>query len=185
VLDPEREVLQFLRTVDEHWRRVRALVEPLTSEASWARGETQLKRSALYRELVRVALYARGDISGSAEVSATLARLTPLLQAPLLPPRDMSAVLGSIDPDDEHDPMRLLLAAAVARAVLDAGTSAITSSQLAILAGVTRRHVGAEIREGRLEAEIEGRRGTAGAALIRPDEARRWLQNRGGAKDSP
>lgn len=178
-LDPEREALRFVRTVDELWRRVRALIEPLT-EVGHEPEEKQLKRSPLYRDLVQVAQYARGDGGELTRVSSMLARLVPVLQAPLLPARELSTVLESIDPDDEADPMKLLLAAAVARVVLDEGRSAITSSQLAILAGVTRRHVGAEIREGRLEAEIAGRRGTAGAALIRPEEARRWLRVRTG-----
>lgn len=185
-LDPEREVLQFVRAVHGHWRRVRTLLEPAASADSGELEDAQLKRTCLYRDLVQVAKYAvRGAGADSAHVSLLLARLDPLLQAPLLPARDLSTVLASIDPDDEVDPMRVLIAAAVARAELDVGRSAITSSQLAILGGVTRRHIGAEIREGRLDAEIAGRRGTAGAALIRPEEARRWLRDRNAGGGDP
>lgn len=178
VLDPEREVLRFVRAVHAHWQKMRAVLHP--DEARAAPSDTQLQRSPLYRDLVQVARYAvRGAGGARAPVSLLLAQLAPLLQVPLLPPCDLSRVLAAINPDDEADPMKLLLAAAVARAALDEGSSAITSSQLALLAGVTRRHVGAEIREGRLDTEIAGRRGTAGAALIRPEEARRWLRERG------
>lgn len=179
-LEPEREVLQFVRAVHQHSRRVRALFEPVVRADGDLLDDAELERTRLYRDLVQVARYAvRGDDGASGQVAERLAHLTPLLQASLLPPVDLSTILESIDPDDEAAPMRLLIAAAVARAELDEGSSAITSSQLAILAGVTRRHVGAEIRDGRLDAEIEGRRGTAGAALIRPEEARRWLRERG------
>jgi hypothetical protein len=177
-LDPEREAIRFVRRVLEHLRSVRALLDPLTGISSGVLSDAQLKRTRLYRDLVRVAQYAvGGEGAGRADI-LRLERLEPLLQAPLLLYRDFATVLASIDPDEEDDPMKLLLAAALARAQLDDGTSAVTSSQLAMLAGVTRRHVGAEIREGRLDAEIAGRRGTAGAALIRPEEAQRWLRDR-------
>lgn len=178
-LDPKHEVLQFVRAVHEQWLRMGAFFERAAPGAARELADAQLKRTRLYRDLLQVAEYAvRGGSEGPTHINLLCEHLDPLLQGPLLPTHNLSTILESIDPDDEADPMKLLLAAAVARVELDAGRCAITSAQLAILAGVTRRHVGAEIREGKLEAEVAGRRGTAGAALIRPEEARRWLRLR-------
>lgn len=179
-LNPEHEALRFVRLVSERLRMASAMVHPVRDLGSKP-SDAQLKSTALYRVAEQIALYAvHGDTAAlSSPPSQLLERLSPLMKAPLEAEWNISQLLESIDPDEETDPFKLLIAAAVAREQLAAGTIAVTSSQLAILAGVTRRHVGAEIREGKLEADIAGRRGTAGAALIRPEEARRWLRSRG------
>lgn len=177
-LEPERVALEFVLTVQRQLQAISPLLYPITG-AMIEPTEADLKRTALYRDLVRLAKdVVRGEPPATPHLSRLLIQLEPLLRGPFHE-QSLRAVLETIDPDEEVNPVKLLLAAALIRQQLAEGTHAITSSQLAIVAGVTRRHVGAEIRDGRLEAEIAGRRGTAGAALIRPDEARRWLQERG------
>jgi len=179
-LDPEHESLVFVRGVLEHLRAgVLKQLAPIASLYPDALPDAEIQRTPLYRTVHRIAKYAVHGSPPARPLASLLASLEPLLHAALLPPTELTTLLASINPDDETHAFKLLIAAAVARDQLAEGATLMTSAQLAILAGVTRRHVGAAIRAGQLEAATQGRAGSDGAALVEPAEAQRWLGARG------
>lgn len=185
-LDPEHESLTFVRGLLAQLRA--GLLKQLAPVATISPDpvpDDQIQRTPLYRAVLRVAKYAVHGTPPARPLASLLATLEPILHSPLPPPRDLAALLATINPDEETHAIKLLIAAAVARNQITENTTPVTSSQLAILAGITRRHVGAAIRAGQLRAESQGRPGTDGAALVRPSEAQRWLNTRGIAGYTP
>ena len=91
----------------------------------------------------------------------------------------MESIAANVEPNSETSASKLLIAAAVAREQLQLGKHLVTSSQVAILAGVTRRHLGQLVRDGELETETAGKQGTGGAYLVKAAVARKWLAARG------
>lgn len=179
-LDPEHTSLAFVREVLTELRGglLKQLV-PIASIYPDAVADDDIQRTPLYRTVHRIARYAVHGTPAARPLASLFDALEPLLRAPLQPPRTLESLVASINPDDESHAFKLLIAAAVARDQLAEGTTLMTSAQLAILAGVTRRHVGAAIRAGQLEAATHGRAGTDGASLVEPAEAQRWLGERG------
>jgi hypothetical protein len=90
---------------------------------------------------------------------------------------DLRAALASDDEPD--DPVRLAIGCAVARWVVWRG-EAITTGELAALAGVTPDAVRQAIKRAQLAATNEPR-GRATVAVYPADEVRRWLGARGAA----
>lgn len=179
-LDPEQASLAFVREVLTELRGglLKQLV-PIASVYPEAVADDELQRTPLYRTVHSIAEYAVHGFPPPRSLASQLAALEPLLRAPLFPPRPLEALVASINPDEETHAIKLVVAAALAREQLAEGSTLITSSQLAVLAGVTRRHVGAAIRAGQLEAATHGRTGSDGATLVQPAEATRWLGERG------
>lgn len=181
-LDPDAVALAFTGEVLAHYQAgVHELLAPacaLTVPAK-RKKEEYLRDTALFRIVRRVAAFAiRGEaLEGS--VSELLLPLEQLAAGPLWGRAGLLGIAANVDPDNETSAIALIISAAIAREQLASAKHPLTSSQLAILSGMTRRHLGQLIRNGELEAEQRGRQGTHGGALIKPAVARKWLRSRG------
>lgn len=177
-LDPEAEALAFARRVLEHLAdAVRALLAPARQLPKRTSAD-ELRTTAVYECAYTLAAFAVHGEPLRHSVRETMEPLAPLATALLWPRVELESIASNIDPNYETDPMKLLIAAALAREQLQ-GQSSVTTSQLAILAGLTRRHLGLLARTGEIEIETAGKPGTGGAYLVKSSAARKWLASRG------
>lgn len=158
-----RHAAQVIRThVDDTYKQAgRVLVEQLISHVAVGTAVEVLSRWA-----------KEGKPAYKEAALATFDALVKLLfRAPLMPATPPTF--------DHEDPLQLVMAAARARKLVEAGNP-VPSPDLAALAGFDRSRPRQLVREGilRRSASTEGRRGFQDAP-IRNDDARALLQQRG------
>lgn len=178
-LDPEAEALALTRTVLAHQAASARTLLGSLCKCSPQASEDQLRETPLYTTMRDLARYAVHGTPLQAPVSALLEPLAPLATGLLWPKVDVETIAANVDPNSETNPIKLLIAAALAREQLEQGKHLVTSAQLAVLSGLTRRHLGQLVRDGDLETETTGKQGTGGTYLVRPSVARKWLAARG------
>ncbi|MDB4988249.1 MAG: hypothetical protein JWN04_3427 [Myxococcaceae bacterium] len=181
-MDPSAEALSFTGAIFEHYRE--GIVQHLAPACSLQvpnkkKPEDFLRDTHLYALTLRLAEYAIRGSRLAEPLSDLLARLEALAASPLWGRADVASIAANVDPNSEESAIKLLIAAALARQQLERGKEPVTSAQLAVLAGMSRRHVGQLIRDGELAIVQEGRTGTGGGALVKASVARNWLAARG------
>lgn len=175
-LDPHQVALDFTRSCVQHWMGITALLHPACAAA--APDEDALTTTRLYRQLRKLADYAVNGIKPAASIDALVAPLQELAASPLWERIGLDEVVSAVDPEVEEHAVKLILAAASARDSIDA-SKVVTSTQVAILAGVTRAAIRAAIGRSELTAENRDAPGKGGAYVIDAAEAAQWLHARG------
>jgi hypothetical protein len=176
---PEAEALAFTRTVLEHQAASAHALLGLLCRFSRHASDDELRSTPLYKTMCALASYAAHGTPLTCSVSTLLEPLTSLATGLLWPRIDLETIAANVNPDSETNSIKLLIAAALAREQLEGGEYLVTSSQLAILSGLTRRHLGQLVRDGELETDTVGKQGPKSAYLVRPVVARKWLATRG------
>jgi hypothetical protein len=175
-LDPHLAALAFVRECVDYFAGAAGMLEPLCSVAEAS--EEALCKTDLYRRIRRVADYAVCGTRPRASVASLVAPLEQFAASPLWERVDIDRVVSSVDPQHGDDAViKLLLVAAFARERLDAG-DAVTTTDLAVLAGVTRTTVVNAINQGALTAQEQGRVGGRHAYVVSARHARAWLSER-------
>jgi hypothetical protein len=132
----------------------------------------------LYWTLLDFAAYAIRGHALDGDLEDYLLDLLPLYATALGPPATLEGLADS-EPSSE---LGVLIAAAIARDALAQG-KALTTSQLAVLAGLSRRQVQQLIDTGEIRARLstkEHREGPRGGAWLVPAKlAATWLHGRG------
>jgi hypothetical protein len=175
-LDPHQVALDFTRVCVQHWKGVTRLLHPAC--VAPPPQEEALTGTRLYRQLRKLADYAVHGIKPSSSVSDLIAALQQLSASSLWETADLEHLAGAVDPEVEGHAIKLVLAAAIARECIET-SCAITSAQLAILAGVTRAAIRAAMGRDELAPVNEGAPGHGGSYLIDAAEAAQWLSARG------
>jgi hypothetical protein len=124
------------------------------------------ERTEIYRTVRLLAGYARGDHALDAPVQEYLISLIALWSAPLVDPSS----IGEIGLDTE---LGVVIHAAEGREELARDRGALTTLQLAAIAGMAQESVALLCRRGEIEADQE-----KGGWRVRAAEARRWLAAR-------
>jgi hypothetical protein len=180
-LDPDAEALAFTRSIFQHYREgVGEHLAPVCSlELPEKRpAEESLRRMPIFEQVRRLAAFAiRGERLGQS-LEQLLKPLQSLASSPLWERVDIAGIAANTDPNIEESPIKLIIAGAFARAQILERKHPVTSAQVAILAGMSRRNMGRIIADGGLPTVQEGRQGTHGSALISPAIAGDWLCER-------
>jgi hypothetical protein len=175
-LDPEETALSFVRAVAEH------CVEQLELLGSSLAGELtekeDLRATPLYRRVRKLVDYAILGVRPAGKLRDLLAPLERYARSPLWDRVDLAEVAACVDPQSGRDaPIKVVLAAAFVRERLALG-EAVTTTDLAVLAGLSRTAVMTAIRDGSLRLQREATVGSRKASEIAARDAMSWLKAR-------
>lgn len=144
-----------------------------------AAASSRITRTALYAATLRLAEYAIAGAPMRMSLARAMEPLLPIVRSPLTPDATMHSAMQSVDPQTRQGTaIAMVLVAAVARDALEHGQS-VTSTELAVMAGVSRTTIGKDVRAQRLPGAAREKRGKASPYVVPAKSAVAWLESRG------
>jgi hypothetical protein len=175
-LEPEETALSFVRAVMEHCVEQAELLGPLLTDLPSE--DQELRSTPLYRRVRKLVDYAVLGATLSGKLRDLVAPLERYARSPLWDRVTLVDVAASVDPQSGQDSaIKVVLAAAFARERLAAG-EAVTTTDLAVLAGISRTAVMTAIREGALPVQRGATVGSRKASEVAARDAVAWLKSR-------
>jgi hypothetical protein len=173
-VDPHEVALSFVRQCVEHV----ALGELGPVVQVGTASDDALMTTPLYKRVLQLAEYAVHGKRPRSPVDKLVAPLDAHARSPLWERIGIDEVVASADPQRRRDAaVKLVLVAAYAREKLDENLP-LTTTDLAVLAGISRSAVLQAYDKGELERVSIGKPGHQGTHLVAAKDAHAWLESR-------
>lgn len=172
-LDPHHEALRLTERAFAQWLSLTAMIHP----AGEPKHDDELRRSLVYRKMLQLAHYAVHGTPTEGSVGVWFASLGSLASSPLGGSIEFTQIVSTTDLLERDEEVELLLAAAFAREQITAGKP-VSTTEVAVLAGVSRQAPWAAIERGELVAR-DTSPGTGNSYAIPATRASIWLAERG------